>query len=161
MRGSQYLTEKLVTTDRESLNMAISYKLGNSLMWSGKGDGQKVVKTVEALAAFKALEEGTESNGVISETHIEAAIKEVVGDTSKRNDFTFIAPRGVEADDVDDWLDDLETVPMVSNLPPGDSLNIVQNAKPIYVGDNTYRFMSDGIMIVDSEGSPYTLKYMP
>jgi hypothetical protein len=98
-----------------------------------------------------------------NEDEFEASLEAVTGGIANVNGRKLELPRGVDADDFDDFIDEMqpETVELLGGLKywGGDSSKKIQDAEIVSEGDGTYSVMIDGLSQLNNKGEPFTFKY--
>ncbi len=160
LSGDQFLREGSITTDREELRYSVSEGFSNALFFSGAGDSEMAIKTVEAQSAYYALQDGAKSDGKIANSHIKDAIKAVMGESGEYNDMTFFAPSGTDPDDVEDYFDDLEAADPILGVAPEHTLDIIKDSQIVHVGGGEFMLFNDGVRLENPDQTTYIIKYI-
>lgn len=154
LKGQQAFNEGTLDIDAKSISTDINSEFGNSFFYSGAGDAKKAKATVQARYAY-LVAQGEDPD-------IDDVMETILGDKGTVNSQDFYAPPGVDAGDVEDFLEDLDTTKMIPMLgvPPEQSANAIERSKPVHVGKGVYRFIFQGKTLQNLDGSPYELEYI-
>ena len=159
MQGSLFLNDDSVQIRKTDIDNEIRNKVGAAIMYMGQGDGAKISKSIQSLVAYKIAQNGGDIDD--SGVFVEDAMNEIMGERERYNDLTFFAPKGVDADDVVDFIDDLTVadVPSILGVIVEDTVDAIQRSQLVYVGNNKYQFIFNEKRLLSPDRTPYELEY--
>jgi len=159
LHGEMVLNSEMgASIDRKELTGKLNSALGNTFSRSTKDDRNKVISSVSAY--YASLAEGYGALGDESYQYAEQAIEEVLGKQGIRNGQGYFAPMGMDADDVDDFIDDLDTTDMdnIAGIPKEAMKDVISNSKLIQVEGNKYRLIFQNHSVTKEDGTPFILE---
>jgi len=159
LHGEMVLNSEMgASIDRKELTGKLNSALGNTFSRSTKDDRNKVISSVSAY--YASLAEGYGALGDESYQYAEQAIEEVLGKQGIRNGQGYFAAMGMDADDVDDFIDDLDTTDMdnIAGIPKEAMKDVISNSKLIQVEGNKYRLIFQNHSVTKEDGTPFILE---
>ena len=159
LHGEMVMNSEMgASIDIEELTRKLNSSLGNTLSRSTKDDRDKVIRSVTAY--YASLAEGYGALGDKAYKYSDQAIEEVLGKQGIRNGQGYFAPIGMDDDDVDDFLDelDVENIDAIAGIPKEATKDVIQNSKLIQVSGNKYRLIFQNHAVTKEDGSPYILE---
>jgi len=159
LHGEMVLDSEMgASVDRKSLTATLNTKIGNSLARSTKQDKDKAISAVTAY--YASLAEGYGALGDESYQYADQAVEEVLGKSGNRNGQGYFAPLGMDDDDVDDFIDELDpaTLDPIQGIPFDMTKNAIERSKLVQVQGNEYRLIFQDHAVTKEDGSPYTIK---
>lgn len=159
LHGEMVMSSEMgASIDREELTRKLNSALGNTFSRSTKDDRNKVISSVTSY--YASLAEGYGALGDESYKYSDQAIEEVLGKQGIRNGQGYFAPIGMDSDDVDDFMDDLD--PMVlekmAGIPEEATKDVINKSKLIQVEGNKYRLIYQEHAVTNEDGTPYILE---
>ena len=159
LHGEMVLNSEMgASIDRKSLTGVLNTKIGNALARSTKQDKDKVISAVTAY--YASLAEGYGALGDESYKYADQAVEEVLGKSGIRNGQGYFAPQGLDSDDVDDFMDDLDPANLepIQGIPADMTKNTIERSKLVQVQGSEYRLIFQNHAVTKEDGTPYTIK---
>jgi hypothetical protein len=113
---------------------------------------------IESAIAYHAST--TDSPEIFRSGDFEDALEAVTGGIAKVNGFKLELPRGVDEDDFEDFVDDLqpeiiEEMGGLMHMKPEDA----QDAQWQSIGDGRYYLLNNGLIQLNKKGEPFVIEY--
>lgn len=159
LHGEMVLNSEMgASIDRKALTATLNTKIGNALARSSKQDKDKAISAVTAY--YASLAEGYGALGDDSYKYADQAVEEVLGKSGIRNGQGYFAPLGQDADDVDDYIDELDPANLepIQGIPFDMTKNAIERSKLVQVQGNKYRLIFQDHAVTKEDGTPYTIE---
>jgi hypothetical protein len=149
-RGEMVLKATPNLVDFQDLEINLVKVVGEANKYQSTGARKALFDTAKALFAARVEDAG---DTTISDSKIKKVIKELTNGTGERNGQKYFLPTGIDADYIDEYIDDLteDKIPEIAGLTKAQAIRTIQKSYLSARGDGKYDVIFNGNKLLNKE----------